>query len=119
VASLATPNIDRGDSNYDICHAPTAGVAYDLPAPRSDQASRAILGGWSLDAFLARAAPPVDVIGAEFIANGTALTPRPNVNPGLPLEVFGSAYPGGKIFRGAAFTAAPAGQQGDFCCNLL
>jgi hypothetical protein len=23
------------------------------------------------------------------------------------------------IFRGAAFTAAPAGQQGDFGCNLL
>jgi hypothetical protein len=41
------------------------------------------------------------------------------VSPGLPLKLFGSQYPGGKIFNKAAFTAAPAGQQGNFGRNVL
>ena len=78
------------------------------------------LSGWSLDAFaFARSAPPVDIIGAIFETAGVALYPRPNVNPGAPLELFGSGYPGGKIFNKAAFTAAPAGQQGNFGRNVL
>ena len=81
---------------------------------------REILGGWSLDSFLlARSAPPVDLIGAIYEAGGTALAPRPNVNPGVPPELFGSGYPGGKIFNKAAFTAAPSGTQGDFGRNVL
>jgi len=80
----------------------------------------AILGGWSLDAFiLARSAPPVDVVGAMVNATGISLYPRPNVLPGAPLELFGSGYPGGKIFNKAAFVAAPAGQQGNFGRNVL
>jgi hypothetical protein len=82
-------------------------------------AVRAILGGWSLDAFvLARSAPPVDVVGGTLFTDGIALTPRPNVNPGLPLELHGSQYPGGKIFNSAAFTPVSAG-QGDFGRNVL
>jgi len=53
------------------------------------------------------------------VASGTALYPRPNVNPGVPLELYGSQYPGGKIFNGAAFAAAPPGQQGDLGRNVL
>jgi hypothetical protein len=37
----------------------------------------------------------------------------------VPLELFGSGYPGGKIFNNAAFSAAPAGQQGNFGRNVL
>jgi hypothetical protein len=33
--------------------------------------------------------------------------------------VYGSQYPGGKIFNPAAFTAPPKGQQGDFGRNVL
>ena len=33
--------------------------------------------------------------------------------------LYGAGYPGGKIFNSAAFTAAPAGQQGDFGRNVL
>jgi hypothetical protein len=118
--SFGKPNIDRDDSDFDIRQAVTAGVTYDLPSPRSDKTARAILGGWSLDGLvLARSAPPVDVVGAMFFAAGTALYPRPNVNPGVPLELFGPGYPGGKIYNKAAFTAAPTGEQGDFGRNVL
>jgi len=110
-ASIANPNIDRGDSDYDIRHSFTAGVTYDLPKWGR---------GWSLDAFLlARSAPPVDVVGAQFNAAGTILMPRPNVNPGVPLVLYGAGYPGGKIYNKAAFTATPAGQQGDLGRNVL
>ena len=118
--SLADPNVDRGNSDYDVRHSFTAGVTCDLPSPWSRDLVRAILGGWSLDAFvLARSAPPVDVIGALYQATGIALYPRPDVNPGVPLELFGSGYPGGKVFNKAAFTPAPAGRQGNFGRNVL
>jgi hypothetical protein len=117
----AYQNADRGDSDFDIRHSFTTGVTYDLPSPGSQRVVRAAFGGWSLDSFvIARSAPPVDVIGAiYFAAGGTEIYPRPNVNPGVPLVLYGSQYPGGKIFNKAAFTAPPAGQQGDFGRNVL
>jgi len=119
-SSLAHPNIDRGSSDFDIRHSFTAGVAYNPPAPNWNRLARATLSGWSVDAFvLARSAPPVDVIGSIEAAGGTLLYPRPDVVPGQPLELFSSQYPGGKIFNAAAFTPAPAGEQGDFGRNVL
>jgi hypothetical protein len=118
-STLANPNIDRGDSDFDIRNAFSAGVTYDIPAPWSDKIVKTILGGWSLDSFiLARSAPPVDVVGAIFSGNGVSFYPRPNLT-GAPLELFGSGYPGGKIFSKAAFAAAPTGQQGNFGRNVL
>jgi hypothetical protein len=118
--TLANPNIDRGDSDFDIRNAFTASVTYDLPSPRSNKVAHAALGGWSLDTFvLARSAPPDNLMGAPFFAAGIALYPRPNVNPGVPLELYGAQYPGGKIFNSAAFSEPPVGQQGNFGRNVL
>ena len=118
--TIASPNVDRGDSNFDIRHSFTAGVTYDLPSPGSQKVVPSILGGWSLDSFaMARSAPPVDIVGAVYFAAGIALAPRPNVNPGVPLDLHGKQYPGGKIFNSAVFTAPPTGQQGDFGRNVL
>src|SRR5262249_6710505 len=64
-------------------------------------------------------APPVNIVGPTFFAGGTQLAPRPNLNPGVPLELLGTQYPGGKIFNRSAFTAAPAGQQGNLGSNML
>ena len=117
---VANPNVDRGNSDFDIRHSFTAGVTYSLPTPEWNKFSRATLGGWSIDAFvLARSAPPVDIVGAINFAAGTALASRPNVVPGQPFELFGSQYAGGKIFNNAAFTPAPVGEQGDFGRNVL
>jgi hypothetical protein len=119
-SSVANPNIDRGNSDFDIRHSFTAGVTYDLPSPESNKIAHAALGGWSVDSFiLARSAPPVNVVGGIVFADGTQLYPRPNVNPGVPLELFGSQYPGGKIFNNAAFVAPPPGTQGNFGRNVL
>jgi hypothetical protein len=117
--AFASPNIDRGSSDFDIRHSFTTGLTYDLPSAGSP-AARTIVGGWSLDGFvLARSAPPVDVVGGIYFAAGTGLYPRPNVNPGAPLELAGGGYPGGKIFNKAAFATPPVGQQGNFGRNVL
>src|ERR1700722_9662698 len=85
-----------------------------------DEISSEILGGWTTDTFIfERTAPPVDVIGGIVKVDGIVLHPRPNVNPGVPLVLYGSQYPGGKAFNPAAFTPAPLGQQGDFGRNVL
>jgi hypothetical protein len=113
-------NLDRSHSNFDIRHSVTAGVTYDLPLPQSNRLAREAFGGWSVDTFiLARSAPPVDLVGAVEFFSGAELFLRPNVNPGVPLVLYASQYPGGKAFNPAAFTAAPSGQQGDFGRNVL
>jgi len=118
--SVASPNIDRGNSDFDIRHAFTAGVTYSLPTPALNQASRVLFGGWSVDGFIfARTVPPVNVIAGQVFADGIALYPRPDVVSRVPLVLYGSQYPGGKILNGNAFTAPPTGQQGDSGRNVL
>ena len=114
------PNIDRGDSDFDIRNAFSAGVTYTVPTPQWNNFARASLGGWSLDTFVyARSAPPANITGPIMFVEGTALAYRPDVVPGVPLVLYGSQYPGGKIFNSAAFTAAPSGEQGDLPRNAL
>jgi hypothetical protein len=118
--TFGSRNIDRGDSDFDIRHAFTAGVTYDLTVLGAQEFAHAMLANWSLDGFvLARSAPPVDLVGAIFETAGTALYPRPNLLPEVPLALYGSGYPGGKVFNKAAFAPAPTGQQGDLGRNVL
>jgi hypothetical protein len=117
---IGNPNIDRGNSDFDIRHSLTAGVTYNAPSPGWSNIADFALGGWSVDSFiLARTAPPVDVVAGQVFADGIALYPRPDVVSGVPLVLVGSQYPGGKILNSAAFTAPPTGQQGDFGRNVL
>ncbi len=119
--AIADASIDRGNSDFDIRHSFTAGATYDLPFPSSPGgAAHKVFGGWSVHGFFfARSAPPVNIAGGTFISGGTLLAPRPNLNPGVPLEIHDSQFAGGKIFNRAAFTAAPAGTQGNFGRNVL
>ena len=119
-AAINTPAVDRGNSDFDIRHSFTAGVTYDLPSLQSRTFLRLMLSGWSVHSFvLARSAPPVNVVASTFFVAGVALTPRPNINPGIPLELFGSKFPGGKVLNRAAFTAPTVGQQGNLGRNVL
>jgi hypothetical protein len=89
--SFANPNIDRGNSDFDIRHGFSAGITYEPPI-------RGVLRGWSVGAFvLARSAPPDDIVGAEAVAAGAILYPRPDLLPDAPLVLYGSGYPGRKI----------------------
>ena len=118
--TIVSPIVDRGDSDFDIRHSFTSGVTYELPFPETHKVAHAILSNWSVDSFVfARSAPPVDILGATFNAGGITLSPRPNVNTDLPLEIQGAQFPGGKIFNRAAFSVAPGETQGNLGRNVL
>jgi hypothetical protein len=91
--SVANPTVDRGDSDFDIRHAFTAGVTYNLPSPELNEFAHAALGGWSVYGFIfARTAPPVDVVGAIEFTESIALYPRPDVVPRVPLVLHGRSF---------------------------
>ena len=102
-------NANRGPSDFDIRHTFSAGVTYDLPAPRVNVFASAILHGWSLQTFVfARSAPPVDVFDSAFRQlNSVATAIRPDVVPGQGLYLYGPQFPGGRGFNPDAFTDPP------------
>jgi hypothetical protein len=113
---------NRGSSDFDIRHAFSAGVTYEIPAPKGSSFLNEIVRGWATENFVfARSAPPVTVNG--FLINGVFVgtsiggfftLPRPNVVPGEPFYLFGPQFPGGKALNIAAFTTPPPNPQGGF-----
>jgi hypothetical protein len=112
-------NANRGPSDFDVRHTLSSGVTYDLPAPKINAFTSAILRGWSLQSFiLARSAPPVNVSESSFSqlsSIGVIAAIRPDVVPGQPLYLFGSQClavfrspcPGGSGLNPAAFKDPP------------
>lgn len=116
LVSGLTGNGNRGSSDFDIRHALCAGATYDIPAPRLNTFTKAILSGWSLQTVIqARSAPPVNVYEATFFQLRDFFTQiRPNVVPGVPLYSYGSQYPSGKAINSTANQGGP-GCVGPFC----
>jgi hypothetical protein len=114
-------NSNRGSSDFDIRHAVSAGITYQIPTPAINAVAKAILRGWSLqNVFQAWSAPPVNVSStAQLIPYATGRA-RPDIVPGIPLYLYGSQYPGGKAINntpGAVAAGCPDGSQsvGPFC----
>jgi hypothetical protein len=120
-ASVASvdPNSDRGSSDFDVRHAFSAAVTYDVPAPHLSAVADAIVGDWSVDTIVtSRSATPVDLIAGFGFANFFSFT-RPDVVPGEPFVLDDPSAPGGRRFNPAAFAAPPAGRQGTLGRNVL
>jgi hypothetical protein len=120
----SNPGENRGPSDFDIRHTFSAGVTYDIPAPRTTRFAEAILRGWSLESIVqARSAPPVDVFSFGFFNSGIEAPSRPDIVPGQPLYLFGAncatveqsignlapgqGCPGGKAFNPNSFQNPP------------
>lgn len=106
---------NRGPSDFDIRNGLSAGVTYDIPAPKGNAFAKAILRGWSSENFVvARSSPPAGVsdfnalLLACNLSGGISAEFRPDLVPGQPLYLHGSQYPGGKAFNPAAFSHVPA-----------
>jgi carboxypeptidase family protein/TonB-dependent receptor-like protein len=106
---------NRGSSDFDIRHSFSAGLTYDIPAPKINAFTDAILRGWSLENIIqARSAPPITVSSYvfsngnfAFSADGFFIYYFPDLVPGQPVYLHGSQYPGGKALNPAAFTSPP------------
>jgi hypothetical protein len=110
LASVLNAALNRGPSDFDIRNSFSMGLTYDVPGPRINAFTNAILGGWSTEnVFQARSAPPVNIYysGYSELSDGFATSVRPNVVSGQPFYLYGSQYPGGKAFNPAAFAAPP------------
>jgi hypothetical protein len=100
------PSINRGSSDFDIRHAFSIGLTYDVPVHGSDTIANALLRSWSIENVVqARSAPPVDVNYQNFgLSNGFQTNTRPDVIAGQPFYLYGPQFPGGKAFNPGAFT---------------
>ena len=122
---------NRGPSDFDLRHAFSAGITYDVPTPRINRFANAIVHGWSLESVIqAHSAAPVNVYEAAFSRlNLFSVQVRPDIVPGQALYLYGtnctSAFqslgflkpgqscPGHKGLNPAAFTAPPSDQSGN------
>ena len=111
---LGSANLDRASSEFDIRHAASAGVTYNVPAPKWGHAAETMLRNWSVNTiFYTRSALPVDVTADSqqgTLVFGSNFTRRPNALPGVPLWIYDASAPGGKRVNPAAF-AFPASSQ--------
>ena len=97
---------NRGSSDFDIRHAFSGGLTYDIPKPKYGAVAEHVLGGWSLDNILQiRSAPPLDVTNGATIpvSPDVNLILRPDLVSGQPVYLHGSQFPGGKALNFAAF----------------
>ena len=114
--ATGNPNENRGPSDFDIRHAFSAAVTYDIPAPKLNRLTDTILGGWSLQSIIQiHSALPVNVDDTMFEElYGRQVDIRPDVVPGIPLYLYRSQYPGGKIINDTPNEGGP-GCVGPFC----
>jgi len=120
---------NRASSDFDVRHAITAGLTYDLPFPKHTPVARLLLRGWSVENIvLVRSSSPVDLSDVNFseFNNGFLANVRPDLVAGQPLYLTGPQYPGGKAFNPAAFADPPVdpatgnpSRQGNTPRNLL
>ncbi|HEY9282253.1 MAG TPA: carboxypeptidase-like regulatory domain-containing protein, partial [Pyrinomonadaceae bacterium] len=90
---------ERGPSNFDVRHSFAAALTFDLPAPPAKAPlARALLGGWSVDAFLrARSATPFNVLARTGLVIGELVeVQRPDLVAGVPVFLDDPSAPGGR-----------------------
>ncbi|MBA2524940.1 MAG: TonB-dependent receptor [Pyrinomonadaceae bacterium] len=93
------PQLDRGPSDFDVRHAFSAAVSYNIPAPAIGSVGKAILNGWAIDTIMtARSATPVNVTISRNIGFGSYAF-RPDLVPGIPLYLDDPNAPGGRRFN--------------------
>jgi hypothetical protein len=126
------PNQNRGPSDFDIRNAFSVAMTYDLPTPKINAFTNAILRGWSVENVVqARSALPVTIYDGSIFnfSSGSAALIRPDVVPGQPLYLYGAecasvfqslgelvsgqTCPGGKGFNPNAFTPPPTDSNGN------
>jgi len=107
----------RGPSDFDVRHALSAAITYDLPKPSLPAFGSRIFGGWSVQSVIqAHSAPPVNLLDVNFfLIDGVLTAVRPDLVPGQAFYLTGTRYPGGKAFNPAAFTDPPSAPVGPNC----
>ena len=116
VSSDLDIGLDRGPSDFDVRHAFSAAVTYDLPVLAARSAARILLRGWSIDTTIrAQSATPINIFTKpNFNLAGEFVNVRPDLILGIPIYVNDPNVPGGKRLNNAIDPSRP-GCKGPFC----
>ena len=117
--SLLRGDLEHGASDFDVRHAVSGFVSYDLPELFYGGVRGALSRGWVLDAvFNARSARPLNVVYGFPVSYGLAFL-RPDLVGGVPLYVADPEAAGGRRLNPAAFVLPGALRQGTLGRNAL
>jgi Carboxypeptidase regulatory-like domain/TonB-dependent Receptor Plug Domain len=107
-----TPGGDYGSSDFDLRHSASASFDWALPG---------FAHGWSLDGIVrGRSGFPITVLESEEYEGISFMNAfRPELVPNVPLWIAAPNSPGGRILNPLAFSAAPAGLEGDLGRNAI
>ena len=116
-ADKIDPRTDRGPSNFDIRHAFSAAISYDIPAPEVGKFGKAILSNWSIDPiFVARSGAPFTVTFTKVVPGLGVIAVRPDLVTDVPIYVDDPSAPGGRRLNSTRVTIPgnPLPQVGPF-----
>jgi hypothetical protein len=110
-APAAVAGSNRGPSDFDIRHAFSVALTYDIPATHVNPILDQVVRNWSVENVVqAPSSVPVDVLDGkyEFVQLAGFNAPiRPDLISGTPLYLYGSQYAGRKAFNPVAFADPP------------
>jgi len=125
---IRTGVLERGDSSFDVRHNFSAAATY-ITRMRSGKFLAHLLSDWSIDTILhLQSGFPVDITTGNLVTpEGTFLSVRPDLIPGVPLYLDDPMVPGGRRFNAAAFARPPSNpsfpsipaRQGTFGRNIM
>ena len=99
----------RASSDFDIRQNLQGAITYQTPIAVHGGAWKNLMGGFGTDLRIqAHSGPPINIegSGAYDQQTGVYTAYTPSFVPGIPVYLYGSAYPGGRILNYAAFTSA-------------
>lgn len=111
----------RGSCNFDVRHALTTAISYQLP--KSAVAARLPnwLSGWTVSGiFRVRSGFPINVVDNEpSLGLDFANAGRPNLVPGVPVSIVDPSVAGGRRLNPLAFAVPAGGAQGNLGRNTI
>ncbi len=111
--------LERGLSDFDVRHALSGFVSYDIPELVDQGFGNTLFRNWSIDSvFNVHSAAPLNVVYAVPTTFGS-LELRPDVIGGAPLYITDPLAPGGKRINPNAFTVPSELRQGTLGRNSL
>jgi hypothetical protein len=114
----------RGNSDFDVRHNVSGAFSYDLPNAFRNQFGRAVLQHWGIDErFTARTGFPVTLSNGNSTvidpATGQTYEGGVNLVSGVPIDLYGPQYPGGRSINPAAFSSPPSTEVGNAPRNFV
>ncbi len=111
---------DRGPSDFDVRHAFSGALTYNLPAPHIGYIGNKLLSDWSIDSIItAHSATPVNVTYSATIAGLGGFALRPDLLLGVPLYLEDPTLAGGRKLNPSAFVFTTTARQGTLGRNAL